>query len=368
MKANWEQQKEEIMEELTDSITSDLMSHAVITPSGNSYEKGALKEWMEDRKKRTDPLTNTIIQRADVIENHALSKITKLFSPPQPSMIFSEFEAADEQKLRAIANKTPSQRAWLIRESATTLGMLAITFSPPDKDGSNNIRLSFTDDGQCVANRKNIFPCDRPLEKKELNSLFKKIKELGFNEKNQLLPTAGRETKKERFEGCTAQAFSDHLKEQQALQEHYLREEEKLVQEHQITLQPFENLVKKLINCFPETGSNWKSYFGDHPPTQSRSEEHDKAQTISNLASHIKDLRRHLTYDTTDLASAKIEIAGEIQKVIDATAQGPQKSGFKKFLGIDTTTEKNLKRFLKEEGLDKLLAEPHQHSSRNNRR
>ena len=53
-------------------ISGDLMNDPVSEPSGQTYEKSQIYQWLD--QKQTSPITNLPLQKSDLIENSAVKR------------------------------------------------------------------------------------------------------------------------------------------------------------------------------------------------------------------------------------------------------------------------------------------------------
>ncbi|HLB43645.1 MAG TPA: hypothetical protein VJN02_12515 [Gammaproteobacteria bacterium] len=367
LRSDWKQQQEKIVQELTDCILLKPMQNAVITPNGQSYEEQSTKQLMTkdpNQDRFVCPLTRATVKENELILNRDLSTISKLIFP---MMIFKEENVDCNKILRTHDSDIEQQNRWLIQESSSDSRAVTVrTISPTNQQllcyryvymqdtqewetyKDNNELRELEKRGRELEER-GILSSNALLTIEQIDKLFKKLKMDGFDEQNQILPIQfHEETKNKRYAGCTTQAFKEYI-------ECDYDRDRKIDQ----NIQTFDQLRKALIASFPDPKNskdiNWKSLFGENPPSRTSEREHQKASAIFSLAREIKSIQIKLKSGEINLEEVKIRLAVFIQYAIDQTASGPQKSGVKKLFNIDTRTETALKNFLKDQGLEQYL-------------
>ena len=68
------------------SITNQLFDNPVMTPEGNTYERHAILQHIENT--HTDPISNTPLRSSDLIPNHAMEVMVKNYKSNMSSKIY----------------------------------------------------------------------------------------------------------------------------------------------------------------------------------------------------------------------------------------------------------------------------------------
>lgn len=108
------------------AITSEMMSDPVVTSDGQTYERSAIKRWLEDHQ--TSPRTNAILENKSLIPNVALRQQIDEFckrngySPPRP---YHPPARVPRRQNPEINDPCPGVPGWLIASIFLSLWLFA---------------------------------------------------------------------------------------------------------------------------------------------------------------------------------------------------------------------------------------------------